>query len=302
MKKLNLPLVIGSVILTLLLIIIIFDKFLVTMDPYEKNIIRDVELMVEKAPFPPDDKYIIGSDIMGRDIYSRIITGTKLTLLIAFLSTLFKFVFSLPIAFLSGFKSKICSFIIRTSNSLFNGIPALLFAILILSLPFIGFMSLEANILIFAMVIGFIESSRVGKIIEGRVNDILNMNFIQGEIAVGKSNWQIAYRNVLPHITPSLIIHFCLEIGRSVLFIAKLGVFGVFIASGFMSTGNFGDKAMLGLSFDPEYFPEWGGMLSSARYAITTGQLFVIFYTVLAVFITILGFNLFGEGLKRYLD
>lgn len=303
MRKLNLPLLIGSILLGSLIFISLFNQWIITKDPYEITTFYEEEIKGEiiphHSPYPPGDEYIWGSDILGRDLYSRIITGAEMTLKIALYTTLLKFFFSLPIAFLAGFKNKVCTWLIQINNGIFNGIPAMIFALFILKLSFIENVTIELSIFVFALVIAIGDWARVGKIIDEKIKDVLNMNFIEGEIAIGKSRFQIAYKNILPHIFPTLIIHFFLEMGQSILFIAKLGVFGAFVGAAQIYTGPMSNKQEMGISFDPEFFPEWGGMLFSSRYALSSGRPWVVLFTATAVFITILAFNMFGEGLKR---
>jgi len=303
MKKVNYPLIIGISILLLLMLVVVFESKLIRMDPYLQNTGSAVEvdgkLTYEKAPYPPSEKYWFGSDIMGRDIYSRLITGVKITMKLAISITLVKFLISLPIAFFAGFNNKFFSYIINIFNRVFSGIPALLIAIFILKLNFVKMFDLNTSILCFAVVIGFIEWGRLAQIFESRIKDILGMNFIQGDISMGKSSWHIGYRNVLNHLLPTLIIYFFLEMSRSLIFIAQLGLFNIYVAPSRVSSM---DMSMMNLSIAPEYYPEWGSMLATARYAISMGKHWIVLSTVGALFITILGFNMLGEGLKREVE
>lgn len=303
MKSINIPLIIGSSILLILLILGLFGDRLSPRDPYEKMLIRTAMVdgidVSEKAPYPPDATYILGSDILGRDILSRLIAGTRITLGIAVLSAVIKMILAVGTGIPAGMGFRFMSKVIHLSAYISGGIPALVLCLLILQLPFVGYIPILPAVIVYGAVIGLVEWGRVGGIMENQVFRIMHLPFVLGDYAVGKSNWQIVYTSILPHLMKDIIIHLSIEIGRSLLMIAKLGVFEVFVVSSAMDTGMFGDREFLGLSFDPEYYPEWGGMLASARYAINTHRLWVILSTVLMMFISILGFNLFGEGMKR---
>lgn len=303
MKKLNTPFIIGSMILGIILFLSLFGDLITPRDPYEEQLVRyvviDGETIFEKAPYPPNDTNLLGTDIMGRDLLSRLISGTKLTMSIAVLSALMKVLFAVVTGIPAGMGNGFFKRFIHISAYISGGIPALLLCLLLLRLPFIGYIPLFPAIIVFALVISVVEWGRVGGIMENQVFRIMHLPFILGDYAVGKSNRQIVLTSVMPHLMKDIIIHLSMEIGRSLLMIAKLGVFEVFIVSSAIDKGMFGNRSLLGLSFDPEYYPEWGGMLASARYAINTQRLWVIISTVLVMFLSIMGFNMFGEGLKR---
>jgi len=285
------------------MLVMVLEKKIIPHDPFTQmpweTYVEDGKLRYDRPPVAPSEKYWFGTDIMNRDIFSRVIAGTKITLKLALLTTLVKFGIALPFAFLAGFKSKTFSFIIGFFNKLFSGIPSLLIAIFVLRMDFINMLQLDASIFYFALIIGFIEWGRIANIFENRIKDILNMDFIQGDIAIGKSKWQIGYKNVLNHLLPTLIVFFFLEMSRTLIFIAQLGVFNIFVGATGISSSEQGFR---NLSITPAYYPEWGSMIANSRYAIAASQPWLVLPAIGAFFITILGFNMLGEGLKREVE
>jgi peptide/nickel transport system permease protein len=234
--------------------------------------------------------------INGRQYYrytlDNIIFGARLTLKLALLITLFKFLIALPMAFKAGFGGKISSTLIELFSTAFSSIPALLICIFI-------FMSIPSTIANFVVVVALVSWGRLSKSLKDSVQNILNSNFIEGEIAIGKSKILIAIQNVLPHLLPVIITYFFIEMSRSLIMIAELAVFRVVVVN---SANIYSAPQELGVAMKNRgftfYEPEWGIGLSSARNAFLQGKPYRVMYPALAFFISVLGFNLLGEGLK----
>jgi len=299
MKKFNAPLIIGGIILILILSIVIFPEVFTDKSPYnmQKMIFStsNGSLNVEKAPYPPSKDFIMGSDEMGRDLYSFIIYGTGLTILLGILIALGRFLIAVPIALSAGFGNNGSKTIIRQFSILFSAIPALLLSVIILKLEFFFWLDKTASIFAFVVVLSLIGWPKLGNLIMERVDTINQQPFIRSEVALGKSRLKIATENVFPHLAPELLVLFFMEIARSLSMIMQLGIFSVFIGllkiikdtqGGFVSFYN--------ISFEPE----WAGMLSTSRSMVSVAPWTVLF-PALAFFISVLGFNLFGEGLRN---
>lgn len=306
MKRINYPLLIGFIIILSILIMAFFAEDISNKNPYSLNlghtVYEDGYPTYSNPPFPPSDLYPFGTDILGRDIFTRILYGAKVTLQLALTATIFRFILSIPIAFFAGFGNKQSSSLIKYFSNTFSAIPALIISIFILNLGFIKNLDLNHAIIAFAIVFTFVEWGRLGKILEDNVKSILNMNFIQGDIAIGKNKFQIAIQNVLPHLIPTIVVYFFIEMSRSLLLIAQLGIFGVYVGKNKIGTGPFSVVSELGLAIVPEYYPEWGGMLSTGRYAMLVRKPWIILYPTLAITVTLVGFNMLGEGIKMEIN
>ncbi len=298
MRKLNLPLILGSVFLVFLVIVILFPDAFATQSPYTIQHIRfshvDGELDIERAPFAPDKHYLLGSDHLGRDIYSYIVYGTGLTITMGVLIALSQFALAVPMALISGFGNKIFKRFIEKSNVLFSAIPALLIALILLNLDYFKGLEKFESMLAFVVVLTAVNWARLGVLVLERVESIIMMPFIRGEVAIGKSKLKIATENVIPHLAPELMVLFFMEIARSLSFLMQLGIFAVFIGN----LGLINDPAAgVPINLDISYEPEWSSMLSTSRTLLTTAPWAVVF-PALAFFVSVLGFNLFGEGLR----
>ncbi len=307
-KGLNYPLIIGALIVLGLLVISVYGEQIVKLDPYAINvntiISRGGETFQVVPQSPPNEVNIWGTDVLGRDIFSRIMTGARTTFTLALLISLFRFLIAIPFSLFSGFGEKISSKVIDFFSRVFSAIPALIFSIIILKMKSIKELELRESIIAFIIVLTFVGWGRLSKILKERVKDILKQNFIQGEIAIGKNKFLIAIQNVLPHLTAFIIIQFFLEMGRSLMLIAQLGIFQIYIGSNKLAAHVVfaPPPEGFGLDFMPSYEPEWGSMLASSKFAIIAGKPWLILYSACAFCISVLGLNLLGEGLKAEIN
>ncbi len=299
MKKMNIPLMLGSVVLVLILFVMMFPEMFVDQSPYTIQHTRFTheggKLSIERAPFPPAEDYVLGSDHLGRDIYSYIIYGTRLTISMGVLIAIGQFLMAIPMALFAGFGNRIVKSVITQSSVIFSAIPALLIAIILLKLNFFTSLEKQKSMIAFIIVLTGVSWARLASLVLERVESILTQPFIKGEVATGKRHFRIALENVMPHLAPELVILFFMEIARNLSMMMQLGVFAVFVGNlGLVNDPTAGVPINIDISFEPE----WASMLSTSRTLISTAPWAVIF-PALAFFISVLGFNLFGEGLRN---
>jgi peptide/nickel transport system permease protein len=303
MKKLNMPLVIGSVILIILITVMLFPQLFTNKSPYNtQNMImsydEEGQLKVEKAPYPPSGDHIMGSDDMGRDIFSYIIYGTRLTIILGFFIALGRFVISIPTALVAGLGSKALKAVIKVFRVLFSAVPAVLIGIIVLQLEFFTRLDSAGSTVAFIIVLSLVGWPKLGSLLMERVESINGMPFIRGEVAVGKSRLKIALENVVPHLAPELIVLYFMEIARALIMIMTLGIFNIFVGNlKFIASTDFGAYEFYNVSFEPE----WASMLSTSRSFLGAAPWMVLF-PAMAFFISVLGFNLFGEGLRTLMQ
>jgi len=301
MKKANLPLIIGSLILLLILSIIIFPEIFTGKSPYnmQKMIFSTTNgsLNVERAPYPPSKDFIMGSDEFGRDIYSFIIYGTGLTILLGIFVALGRFIIAVPMALSAGFGNNATKTIIRQFSILFSAIPALLISVIILKLEFFTGLDKAGSIAAFVIVLSMVGWPKLGNLIMERVDTINRQPFIRSEIAIGKSRFRIAIENVFPHLASEITVLFFMEIARALSMIMQMGIFSVFVGLLKIIKDTEGGVSFFDVSFEPE----WAGMLSTSRSMASVAPWTVLFPAI-AFFISVLGFNLFGEGLRTVLQ
>ncbi|WP_432402398.1 ABC transporter permease subunit [Wukongibacter sp. M2B1] len=303
MKKFNLPLILGGIIIIIIIVVMLLPSFFTKVNPYGVQQIKawteeGGKFKLEAAPFPPSKDAILGTDELGRDTLSFIIYGTKLTISLGLLVVLGRFLIALPVGMTAGFGSLISKAVINQFNVIFSAIPALLISLIVLKLDFFVKLDKQQSILAFVIVLSFVGWSKLGLIIMERVQEILAKPFIKGQIAIGKSRLKIAIENVIPHLAAEIVVLFFMEIARALTLIMQLGIFGVFVGNLRIIEDTEGGKIIAkNISFEPE----WASMLGTARNQIRSAP-WNLFSPAFAFFISVLGFNLFGEGLRGYLQ
>ncbi len=303
MRKINYPLFIGSIIVTFLIFVALCPGFFTDKDPLYEEAPKYVECKVEGKtvekfvgnPMSPNKDNILGTDDAGRDVYARLVYGTRNTLKLTLLIAIFRMILALPLGLAGGMGSKFISNIIKIFNTFFTAIPMLLFSFVILNIGYFRNQGMNKSIFSFAIVLTIVGWAKLAGMIEDSTKMIMEEDFIEGEIAIGKTKLQIACQNVLPHLIPTSISLFFKEMGMALFLIAQLAVLYVFVGV---------TRQIKELAFTTNYFmgsePEWGGTLS--RIALNAQKYestyWMTLYPVLVFSIAIIGINLIGEGLR----
>ena len=222
---------------------------------------------------PPSSKHWFGTDEFGRDIFSRILCGTWISLSVGLFSVTMGAVFGTILGLIAGYYGKIVdSLIMRICDTLF-AFPGIILAIAIVALMGPGLY----NVIIAVTVFG---TPSFARLVRSSTLALKNSTFVQAARNSGCGNLRILFRHILPGALPNIIIQFSMNIGTSIL-----------TASGL---------SFLGMGAQPP-MPEWGLLLSTGR-----NYMFITWHTTLfpglAIFLTVLCFNLLGDGLRDALD
>ncbi|TDD36249.1 ABC transporter permease [Nonomuraea terrae] len=228
-------------------------------------------------------EYLLGVEpVNGRDIFSRIVAGAWISLLIGFLATVVSVIIGTVLGVIAGYFGGWVDQVIGRIMDVFLAFPLLVFAIALAGvIPDQGF-GLEGNGLRIAMlifIIGFFSWPSIGRIVRGQTLSLREREFVDAAKSLGARNGYIIFREVLPNLVAPILVYATLLIPTNILFEASL--------------------SFLGVGINPPT-PTWGGMLSEAVRFYTLPH-FVIF-PGLAIFITVLAFNLFGDGLRDAFD
>lgn len=303
MRRINFPLLFGSIIVIFLVLLALYPGLFTSKDPLFEETPKYIEYKengewVEKFahnPMPPNKDNVLGTDDAGRDVYSRLIYGTRNTLKLALLIALFRMLLALPLGLAAGMGVKFVSGIIKIFNTYFTAIPMLVFSFVVLNIGYFRSLHMDKAIYAFSIVLTIVGWAKLAGMIEDTTKRVMGEDFIEGEIAIGKTKLQIAYQNVLPHIIPTGISLFLKEMGMALFLIAQLAVLYVFVGV----TRRIKDLAFKA-NYDMILEPEWGGTLS--RIAINIGKYervyWMVLYPILAFSTAIIGINLMGEGLR----
>lgn len=293
------PLYLGVAILLCFLVVMIVPGWFADYNPYGMLSLRSWttesgSLAFAAPPYGPDDVYRIGSDALGRDVWSLVVYGARLTLLIGASVALLRLGLALLLGMVAGFDLPGVSGFNRRMNTVFNAVPPLIIAIILLKLRFFASLPRIQSIQAFIAVLTFVGWSRLGEVIEDRTREILSRPYIASEVAIGKRRMRIALTNVLPHLLPEMAVLLCFEIARVLTMMLQLGIFQVFVGNiQIIQSTDFGRITTRPIGYEPE----WASMLAVTRTYIRTAP-WIIIPPALAFTFSILGFNLVGEGLR----
>lgn len=221
--------------------------------------------------------------VNGRDLFSRILYGARISLLIASLATLLSVLIGTVLGVLAGYFGGWVDAIISRTMDVFLAFPLLLFAIALAGVvPDRAFGAsgdvLRVGLLIF--IIGFFSWPYIGRIVRGQTLSLREREFIESARSLGARAPYIIFREVLPNLVAPILVYATLLIPTNILFEAALSFLGVGVRP---PTAT------------------WGGMLSDSVHFYQVTPHFMIF-PGLAIFVTVLAFNLFGDGLRDALD
>jgi len=243
----------------------IFADYLALYDPYELS----DELIV-----PPTPKHPMGTDSIGRDIFSRIVYGTRISLSVAFLSVLISASIGSLLGTLCGYIGGKIDMAISMLNDSLYSFSALLMALVVSVLLGPGVATTS-----FAVGISFIPLYyRVARSIALSVREEL---FTEAARALGGGPFYIVVRHILPRCMTSIIVLMSLGMCRAVLAVAGLG--------------------FLGFGIQPPT-PEWGTDMSMGRRLLLSRAWWPVFFPGILIMLLVLGFNLLGEGLNEFVN
>ncbi len=303
-KKLNFPLIFGFIVLILLFAMSFFPKLFTANDPIFEHPTKYIEVKVDGEikeqlatnPIQPNKDNLMGTDDAGRDIYARIVYGTRNTMKLVVLIAIIRMLLAFPIGILAGIKVKFFSFLIKFLNTFFSSVPILILSFFIFNFTYFERLQIDKAIIIYAVVLGFLGFAKLSSIIEDQTKIIMNEDFIEGEVAIGKTKGQIIIQNIIPHLIPTSISLFFKEIASALFLIAQLAVLSTFVG-----TVRFSQELAFRSDYLMGFEPEWGGMLTKiGRDVQNLDKIWwPTVFPILIFTISILGLNMLGEGLRE---
>jgi ABC-type dipeptide/oligopeptide/nickel transport system permease subunit len=255
----------GVAIVVLVVVLAISADFITPYDPVWQ---------IDERLTPPNSDYILGLDEFGRDVYSRIIYGARVSLYAGIVSVI---LIALPIGAVFGvfagfFRGWMDTVLSRLVDIMF-AFPTLLLAITIVGV-------LGPSLTNTMIAIGIVYAPTFARIARASTLGVANLDYIMASRTVGAGSQRIITRHVLPNIAAPLIVQTTLALSTAILIEATL--------------------SFLGLGTQPP-MPSWGTMLGTGRRYMELAP-WVAIYPGLAIMITVLGFNLAGDGLRDALD
>jgi peptide/nickel transport system permease protein len=257
--------VVGTGIIVFLLLVAAVAPLLATHDPYEQ--------ILPDRLLPPSTQHYFGTDSLGRDIYSRVVFGSRVTLTIAFLVAAISTPLGLVIGVLAGYFGGALDEILMRLSDVFLAFPKLILAIAFAAALGPG----VENAIVAISVANWPSYARLAR---AETLSVRNNDYIQVIRSMGASNLRIMVGHITPMCLSSIIVRLSLDMGTIILTAAGLG--------------------FLGLGAQPPV-PEWGLMVSDGRQFLVD-QWWVSTLPGIAILIVVMGFNLMGDGFRDILD
>lgn len=256
----------GGIVLLILSLAAIFAPFFTKGDPTAQDYLTQA-LAFPSAEFP------FGIDDLGRDFFTRIVFGARVSLSIGFAAATFSVLIGIPLGALAGYYGGKVDWLVMRVIELFSVVPSLLAAMMLGALTGGGY----GTIIVIAALFGWVN---VCLLVRAQVKSFREKEFVRAAQALGASPWYIIRRHLIPNSVSPIIVGFVLAIPLAMMLEASLSFLGIGV---------------------PPPTPSWGQMISS-------GINFVFFYWHMALFptaalaITVLATTLFGDGLRDALD
>ncbi|NLJ25763.1 MAG: ABC transporter permease [Firmicutes bacterium] len=258
----------GLILIGILLCVAIFADFLVPKDPYEMDIWESF-----RPPEGLKGEYVLGTDDMGRDVLSRIIMGSRVSLLVAAVATGVSLVFGVILGAIAGYVGGTVDALIMRLMDLILAFPSILLAIAIVA-------SLGPGVANAMLAIAIVRIPAMVRITRSMVLDLKEEEFVVASRALGCSHARILFRHILINCYAPILVVATLNMGTAITVEATL--------------------SFLGLGAQPPII-SWGRMLALGRDAIRSAP-YITLFPGLAIVFTVLGFNLLGDGLRDIAD
>jgi len=293
-RRNNWPLFLGTFIVLLMLIIVIFGPSLAPQDPLQVNRVLKVDGEWQTPPFPAFrvSGFPLGSDQFGRDLFSRLLWAVRPTLTMVVVVAGLRMLIGIFVGMGSGWSRRLLGRTLESMTSLALAVPVIIVALFV-----IAAVGVESGIWAFILGLGITGWAATARHVHEQVREIRGEDYIEAAHALGAAEGLIVMRHVLRQVLPRTWMFLTSEISSTLMAVAGLGFLGYYLGGDVWI--EFEDYVAARISGSPEL----GQMLASS---VTTDSPIGIFFDpwgMLAVggviFIAILGFNLMGEGLRR---
>ena len=258
----------GLAIVVVFLVVAAIGPWIV---PFPEDATGAVHLDIKLQP--PDGTHWFGTDEVGNDVFTRVVLGTRVTLQIACIVTGVAMLIGVPLGMIAGLVGGWVQEVIMRVTDVFLSVPGLVLAIAIVG-------ALGPGIVNAMLALSLVWWPGYVRLVQAKTLALKNEIYVQAAYSIGASKLRIVFIHILPNCTSPIIVKASMDMGMAILGAASLG--------------------FLGLGAQPP-FPEWGAMISIARTYLPDWWWYS-FFPGLAISLTVLGFNLLGDGLRDILD
>lgn len=255
----------GALIIFSLALVAVIAPLIAPFSPHHQDILHRLE--------PPSTKHPLGTDDLGRDLLSRVIYGTRISLLVGFVAIGIAIIIGSILGLLSGYFGGWLDTVIMRFVDIMLCFPTFFLILMVIAF-------LEPNIWTVMVVIGLTGWPGLTRLVRGECLSIRERGFVQAAKVLGLSNTRVMFVHLLPNVMAPILVTATLGIGGAILTESAL--------------------SFLGLGVQPPT-PSWGNILTAGKDYITVAW-WLSLYPGLAILITVLAYNLLGEGLRDVLD
>jgi peptide/nickel transport system permease protein len=256
--------VLGLALIALLILLAAFATRLAPRDPIRQDL--------PSALAPPSREFPLGADEFGRCILSRILHGARLSLVVGVLATAIGAIAGILLGLLAGYFPRLDAPVMRAMEVLL-AFPSILLAIAIVA-------ALGPSLVNVMIAVGLRSIPSFARLTRSMVLSLKELDFVQGVHALGAGHARVLFRHILPNSVSPLLVFSSMQVATSILLAAIL--------------------SFLGLGVQPPT-PEWGKMVSDGRAYLLDAP-HVSLFPGIAIFLTVMGFNCLGDGLRDALD
>lgn len=229
-------------------------------------------LSLEGQPLPPSPKFVLGTDLLGRDLLSRMIWGARTSLAVGVLANGIAVGLGLIVGLTAGYYQGWAGTLLMRFTDVMMAFPALLLAIALAAI-------LKPSLGIVSLVIALVNWVQVARVVNAQTLSLAQRDFVEAARALGADHVRILFRHLLPHLLPTLVVWASLGLASTVLLEAAL--------------------SFLGVGVQPPT-PSWGGIINESQSYFTQAPWLVAFPGT-AILLTAWAFNLLGEALREAL-
>ena len=265
--KKNKGAMLGLAIVVLLIIIAITSGYVLD---YETQIIT--QTITERLQHPSAE-HLMGTDQYGRDIFYRLLYGSRFSLSVGFAAVVVALLVGVPLGAVAGYFGGVVEDVIMRITDIFAAVPQILMGIVLVS-------ALGPTTLNLMLAVGFTSVPQFVRVTRASVLPVRNQEYVEAARAVGITEGKIIFTHILPNCLSPIIVQTTLRIASAIIAASSLSFLGLGV---------------------PVPAPEWGAMLSEGR-AFLRGYSYMTLFPGLAIMITVLAFNLVGDGLRDALD
>lgn len=262
-------------LLGLIIIVVIAGSALLApwIAPYDPQNQMFDGLSIEGAPMPPGGQFLLGTDLLGRDLLSRLMYGAQTSLIIGVVANGAAVLIGALVGVTAGFFRGWIGTILMRATDLMMAFPALLLAIVLAAI-------FKPSLWIVAMVIAMVNWVQVARVIYTETRSLSEREFIEAEWGIGASRFRILFKHMLPHLLSTMVVWATLGIATTVLLEATL--------------------SYLGVGVQPPT-PSWGNIIFENQTYFTSAP-WLVFFPGIAIILLALAFNLVGDALRDILD